>query len=88
MRYTVVWLEEAEEDFVALWASATDSAEIASAGTELHRLLTDDPADQGESRDEGQRMLFLPPLGVRFEVRSEDLLVTVLAVWSFRRRTP
>ena len=45
------------------------------------------PDSAGESRAErGRRVLFVPPLGITFNVQPLDRTVRILRVWRFRRR--
>jgi hypothetical protein len=62
---------------------ASDRQAVTDAANEIDRLLAIEPLDIGESREEGRRILLVPPLGVTFYVVSEDRIVRVLDVWSF-----
>ncbi len=83
MKYTVVWIPSAEQDLAELWLIATDRAAVTQAANEIDRLLRHDPEQQGESRSDGVRVLLVAPLGVQFEVLSDDRLVRVLHVWDY-----
>jgi hypothetical protein len=50
---------------------------------EFDRLLAGDPHQAGESRSGAIRILFVPPLGVFFEIDETSQTVQVLRVWSF-----
>ena len=67
MKYTVVWTEAAERRLTQLWLSSRMRHAIRDAADQIDILLEGNPAECGESRDRGQRMLLLPPLGVLFE---------------------
>jgi hypothetical protein len=87
VRFEVVWNQTALDNLATAWTLA-DSAmrqDVTHAAQEIDRLLESDPNNQGESRASGQRILFVPPLGVAFEVDAEHSLVQVLFAWSFRR---
>jgi len=45
--------------------------------------LGQDPQEQGESRDEGARIVFHAPVAVLFEVDADRQLVTVLRSWAY-----
>lgn len=81
MRYTVVWAQRAEAELATIWANAEDRGAVASAADTFDTVLRDDPDTKGESRHARFRILFVPPLGVDFEVFEEDRLVRVLSVW-------
>ena len=85
MKYTVVWIPEAEEELAAIWNSATDRQEIAAAANSLDAQFARNPAAVGESRPDAQRIAFCLPLGIRFQILEDDRLVRVLAVWWCRR---
>ena len=82
MKYTVVWIAEAERKLAAIWGNVTDREAIANAANFLDRQLARNPADVGESRPDGRRIAYCLPLGIRFRILEEDRLVKVLTVWS------
>jgi mRNA-degrading endonuclease RelE of RelBE toxin-antitoxin system len=84
MTFTVVWLKSAERELTEIWLAAEDRSMVTDAASEIDRRLRVQPEREGESRDSGQRILLIAPLGVTFEVLSADRLVRVLDVWSFR----
>jgi hypothetical protein len=87
--FRVVWLETALNELAAAWTSA-DSAQrqaIAAASHRIDQLLRSNPYNQGESRPQGQRIMFQPPLGLTFEVRPQTGEVRVLPVWIVRPRS-
>ena len=47
----------------------------------IDRVLKRDPLSAREAREGKQRLLFISPLAVYFEVETEDRKVTVTAVW-------
>ena len=86
MIFTVTWKPTADDELADLWLKGPDRAAITAAANAIDALLRVDPHLQGESRADGTRVLFQPPLGVRFEVNEQDRVVEVLKVWRFRRK--
>ena len=43
---------------------------------------------RGESRSNTLRIMFVPPLGVDFDVQEDDRIVYVLTVWHFGKNKP
>lgn len=82
MKYTVVWKPAAEADLARIWSSAADRNLVSAAADEIDRLLRSFPHDQGESRSGAVRVMFVPPVGVFYEIAEEDRLVCVLALWA------
>jgi hypothetical protein len=83
MRYTVLWSPVAEQRLAALWTDAVNRKAVTDAANAIDRQLANDPDELGESRSDGTRVLFVPPLGILFQVNEGDRMVTVLAVWQF-----
>jgi hypothetical protein len=86
MKYTVVWAAEAEEDLARLWLDSTDRDVITRTAFEIEAELSSDPSEVGESRVPDRRICILAPLGVVFEVRSNDRIVRIMQVWRFDKR--
>jgi len=86
VKYTVVWLQSAEDRLAEIWLSTTDREAITRAARQIDVRLRFRPSSQGESRPGNRRVLLAPPLGVKFEVHDEDAVVKVLSVWHFQRR--
>ncbi len=80
MNYTVVWQPTAENQLATAWVDATDRGAVARASDRVDRVLAVDPAHEGESRDRGRRLVFVPPLAVTYEVIEDDKLVRILRV--------
>jgi hypothetical protein len=80
MKYTVVWSREAEDDLAELWLEADIRAEFAAA-QEIDKELNEDAHLQGERRYERFRVLFSDPVAVDFEVKVDDRIARVLAIW-------
>jgi hypothetical protein len=84
----VEWLQEAVNDLAAIWTRA-DSAQrsaITEATNRVDQELQTQPIHSSESREGEQRVLFIYPLGIRFEVDLQTRTVWVTHVWQFRRR--
>jgi ParE-like toxin of type II ParDE toxin-antitoxin system len=83
---TVRWERAALAGLADAWLSA-DSQErkrMVAAADEVDQQLSTAPEASGESRCEGRRVMFVPPLGVLFRVAGDT--VSVLRVWRIRRR--
>jgi hypothetical protein len=85
MIFTVTYKHSAEQELADLWLKAPGRPLITAAANAVDALLRVDPNLKGESRADGTRVLFQPPLGVRFEVHEQDRIVEVLKVWRFGR---
>ena len=84
MNWQVIWVPSAEQDLAAAWLSAPDRDAVTAAAHQIDQRLQTDPDQQGESRPQGRRILFEPPLGVLSKVRPRTRTVYVLGVWRFR----
>lgn len=84
MNYSVVWLPDAEQELADLWLNSSDRGAITKAAAVLDQLLERDPAQEGESRPNGRRILFAAPLAAIYRVHSDKEQVDVLHVWQFR----
>jgi plasmid stabilization system protein ParE len=84
VNYTVLWTPAAEQRLTTIWTEATDRREVTDAAQRIDEALATNPEDCGESRSSGRRIILVPPLGVTFEVRPDDRIVSVLWVWRFR----
>ena len=84
----VEWSQSALNELASVWMQA-DSAmrqAITAATNALDHQLQNDPEQQGESRNDTERILFTFPLGVGFEIDTQRDTVTIRHVWSFRKR--
>jgi hypothetical protein len=80
--FKVRWRQIAVNQLTALWSNA-DSAmrqEITVAVAQIDRELAHDPASKGESREGDVRILFMSPLGIRFEPNNDASEIRVLTV--------
>ena len=86
----VEWLQSALTDLAALWVQADSGLRqaITAAADVIDHELGANPDAKGESREEEERVFFVYPLGVQFEVQVLKALVRVLHVWDIRRRKP
>lgn len=87
MNYTVLWVPAAERELAKLWMDAVYRHEVAVAANQIDARLRIAPAEEGESRGRGRRILLVPPLGVTFEVFPQDRIARVLDVWRFQQRS-
>jgi hypothetical protein len=69
--------EEADEALQQAILEATDL---------LNRALADRPHEQGESREDGSRVLFEAPLGIEYEIDDDRRIVHVRRTWAYRSR--
>ncbi len=81
MSYAIVWQPNAVDELAAIWLHVSDRTGLTQIAELLERHLSTDPRGKGESRIGTQRIYFLPPLGVRYEVIEDDRQVRILAVW-------
>lgn len=79
-RYTVVWVQSAEDELMEIWLAAADKQQVSSAADALDQTLALDAAKKGIEIAEGLRAAFLSPLKLLFTVRDEDRIVEVLRV--------
>ena len=84
MTFTVVWKPEAERALAALWNVAPDRQAVTDAADMIDILLRTEPLEVGESRVANVRILTVFPLSVYYDVREDDRLVAVWAVWRVR----
>lgn len=83
MTYAVAWLPDAEQELAAIYMNASDPSAISQASNLIDYRLARNPAQEGESRPNGRRILLVSPLGVIFRVSEDDRLVTVSHVWTY-----
>jgi hypothetical protein len=81
MKFTVIYRPSAENQLIDLWTQGPDRQEITRAADEFEVRLRKDPQNEGESRSETTRILFIHPLAVLFEVSEPDCMVFVLKIW-------
>jgi hypothetical protein len=76
----------ARDDLASIWLSAADPQAVADAADEIDRVLAHNPLDAGESRGDSSRIIIEWPLTVLFDVHPDDALVSLFAVFYWRRR--
>ncbi len=86
MKYTVLWTKNAEAQLTKLWLDAANRKAVTQAAHEIDAVLASAAASVGESRPDGSRILFVPPLGVLFHLDAGDLKVFVVKVWQYKKR--
>jgi len=80
IRYTVVWVDSAQNELAELWTDGPDRDAITAAAHAIDQELAIDPQNKGGELSEGLRAIFLPPLRALFTVREDDRIVEVLRV--------
>jgi len=81
MIFTVAWKQEAEDELARLWEASIDKSSMTWASDRIDIDLRRDGHIKGESRQDGKRILIVPPLAVLFEASEEDRMVVVGSVW-------
>jgi len=86
MMYRVIWIGSARDDLAEMWISGDSQLRnaITRATNDFDRALRFNPQDQGESRDDGERICFSSPLAISFDIDPGDRVVFVLQVWRIR----
>lgn len=86
--FTVRWKRSATNELAALWTQGDTAFRqaITAVTNQVDHDLQRTPETTGESRGGSQRIWFVFPLGVRFEVDRQQRIVRILHVWSYRRR--
>lgn len=90
--YSVVWSQTAVKDLAEIWTRGDSEAReaITRANAALAQRLQEEPFEASESREGNNRVIFMAPLGVLFQVDVEASRVRVDHVWQFqppRRRS-
>jgi ParE toxin of type II toxin-antitoxin system, parDE len=83
MIFTVIWQPETENDLADLWLNAPDRDAVTRAANQIDAQLKADPYANSESRFGNTRVMFVPPLGVAYDIYDDDCLVAVWAVWHY-----
>ena len=79
MRYTLVWIPDADDELARIWTEAADKRAVTDATNEIERILKRQPLTEGESYDDDRR-LAVDPLEVIYTVSPDDCMVRVLWV--------
>jgi plasmid stabilization system protein ParE len=84
MNFQVIWRNAATRGLTSIVARAMDqglgTAAITRAVAALDQKLRQNPMGIGESRSEGERIVFERPLWVYYEVHEDEKVVIVLSV--------
>jgi hypothetical protein len=86
--YRVRWERRALDELARLWmqANAVQRQSITAASHALDQRLGVDPHREGESRSNGRRITFVPPLAVDFRIEADGQTVSAPQVRLFQRR--
>jgi hypothetical protein len=82
VKYAVHWSHAALNSLAEIWLALEPTARprLNEVVADVERLLQFEPAEQGESRDEGRRVFFAPPLVVTFRVLQPQRIVQIVFV--------
>lgn len=85
----VEWPQSVLDALTKYWlqADSTDRKAITQACHAIEKRLSNDPENEGESREAGRCITFELPLSVIFRVEADGRTVTVLKVLLMRRRS-
>lgn len=81
--YRVRWSRRAGNQLATVWTNAPERNAVTAASYAIDQALARDPENQGESRPNNRRVMFVAPLGVLYRVDTQRRLVRVLACWAF-----
>jgi hypothetical protein len=85
--FKVRWEKIAMNALAALWLQAPPlRRKITEATHQIDQQLHTDPLENSESRPDGRRILFVPPLGILHKIEADEQTVSVLRVWGFGKR--
>ena len=76
-RHTVVYLAEAEDNLIAIWADATDRDQVTISADAADRFFAANPLQDSVYLSEQLRRRDIPPLRFYFEVREGDRIVVI-----------
>ncbi len=79
MRYTLVWIPDADDELARIWTDASDKRAVTDATNEIERILKRQPLTAGKPYDD-DRSLVVNPLEVIYTVSPDDCMVRVLWV--------
>jgi hypothetical protein len=81
--FQVKWIQTADDELMLLWmlADSITRQAITTASQQIDPALESDPLNVGESRGVDDRVMFVPPLGVLFQVDTAKNIVWVVSVW-------
>jgi hypothetical protein len=83
--YTVHGRPPAINELTDIWVDADSAGRqaITPATNEIDQRLARDPHNEGESRPNNRRILFVSPLAVLYRVLDAASVVQVLHVWRY-----
>jgi hypothetical protein len=81
--YSVVCTPAADGELAALWITANDRKAVSEAAAHIESALQVSPLDRGESREGNQRIMFVPPVGVRYVVYPTQGRVVIVQFWTY-----
>jgi hypothetical protein len=83
----VEWLQDVLDALAQLWMQSDSDLRqaITKACYAVEKRLAKDPENEGESRVDGRRITFEPPLAVVFRLEADGRTVTVVEVRLMRR---
>lgn len=85
MKYTVVWLPDAESELAKLFLQITaepgQAQAFSNAANYIDAELRNQPQDIRQKIDQLRGLLFQKPLAVAYRIYPDDRLVQVTAVW-------
>lgn len=86
--FGIRWERTAMDELAVAWvqAGAGSRQAITNAIQRIDELLHSDPVGCSESRDDGRRILIVPPLALTFRVEAASRIVSVVHVWFYQRR--
>jgi plasmid stabilization system protein ParE len=85
--FEVFWKRSARGQLADIWVKSSNRNAITDAVNSIDRALRSDPGEQGESREDDERVLMVTPLVVDFRVVDEDRRVEIFAVRHLRQRS-
>jgi len=86
-RFTVVWLQDAQNQLAVLWMDAADLRAVADAANAIDSVLATDALTVGVHLREGLYSFELPPLRVLYSVNNDDRIVEVASIKRLDRPT-
>lgn len=89
MIFFVVWTQAALNELADLWVRGDSilRKQITAAANAIDEELKLKPDEKGESRGNDDRVFFVYPLGVQFDIDHSRSTVRVFHLWDIRRKT-
>ncbi len=87
--FRVEWIQDAVNDLTRMWTQADSPTRqaITAASNAIDQELQTAPYRQSEGRaSDSERVLFVYPLAVYFQIDRDTGTCLVLGVWSYQRR--